>query len=619
MKTILTLLALLMQGLFTYAGNLSIDRLSSTPVHATVPERALVPLLNFQVTGSEVSITGFTMQCVDTLTNHDIGELVLMLDEDHSERGRATISADGHATFNSLFNFTGQKTVNFTVLMRAWSDLRSFNGSTFALMLTTVQSDIPTVGSLPIAGATATLVTTPTIGNIILKPAQRAATGGVFANVSGQELGAFSATVWQNEDIACHRMSFMIEGAPVVTNLTVVDNNGNTVAGAESSSWYGEKSGLTTVTFTNTFAFPRGTSTYHIYGQLAPIGINGSWIQVTSSVNLSTWELFGVTSGYRIEPWSGNMDLGTVPINSGRVLIVLSPNGVGSTVPQGGIQSLLCTLSLMTYDSAENESCTKLRVCFSGSGVSTNIGNVQVYLGTNSLNALHPGTIQADGTLNLTLDQPLIIPKDAVFNLAFKGDVSSNALVGSAYGLNICDNNGGGFAFVGSVDGLPPIINVPIQFGTSITVGTTPYPGLVFGNNLTLGSIGYDVLMLQRILGLDETGYFDEATANAVKAYQELHGIPGTGFVGPLTRASLNSNNLLQYTWEIKLSLTKPYWWKSSLKITGRPYTQVIVEKSSDLVSWSQIQTVMIGDIGLATYDDVETGSKQFYRLVPVP
>jgi len=68
-----------------------------------------------------------------------------------------------------------------------------------------------------------------------------------------------------------------------------------------------------------------------------------------------------------------------------------------------------------------------------------------------------------------------------------------------------------------------------------------------FNVNLTVGSRGSDVIALQSALiaggysiPAGATGYFGSQTKAAVQAYQTAHSIPSTGFVGPLTRASLN-------------------------------------------------------------------------------
>jgi peptidoglycan hydrolase-like protein with peptidoglycan-binding domain len=76
--------------------------------------------------------------------------------------------------------------------------------------------------------------------------------------------------------------------------------------------------------------------------------------------------------------------------------------------------------------------------------------------------------------------------------------------------------------------------------------------GQVFSANLTVGSTGSDVVALQTALmsagysipaissGAAAKGYFGSQTKAAVMQYQAAHGVPNTGFVGPLTRAALN-------------------------------------------------------------------------------
>ncbi len=91
--------------------------------------------------------------------------------------------------------------------------------------------------------------------------------------------------------------------------------------------------------------------------------------------------------------------------------------------------------------------------------------------------------------------------------------------------------------------------------GGSSTVST----GYTFNVNLTVGSRGTDVMNLQKVLNMDpatmvassgagspgnETTYFGPATRAAVVKFQQKYGItPAAGYVGPITRAKLNSMN----------------------------------------------------------------------------
>lgn len=54
------------------------------------------------------------------------------------------------------------------------------------------------------------------------------------------------------------------------------------------------------------------------------------------------------------------------------------------------------------------------------------------------------------------------------------------------------------------------------------------------------GSIGAEAHALQRLLGIERTGYFDEATAHAVRAFQQQHGLVADGIVGEKTLYALN-------------------------------------------------------------------------------
>ncbi len=71
-----------------------------------------------------------------------------------------------------------------------------------------------------------------------------------------------------------------------------------------------------------------------------------------------------------------------------------------------------------------------------------------------------------------------------------------------------------------------------------------------FEHDLSIGNSGPDVAYLQTflnqrgLLGLAPTGYFGLMTADAVMKYQKANGLPVSGFVGPLTRAKLQSDEV---------------------------------------------------------------------------
>ena len=102
------------------------------------------------------------------------------------------------------------------------------------------------------------------------------------------------------------------------------------------------------------------------------------------------------------------------------------------------------------------------------------------------------------------------------------------------------------------------INNVSASLNGQPTSGTgSSSTGYTFSKDLTVGSTGADVMNLQKVLNGsadtqvsasgagspgNETSYFGNATKAAVIKFQTKNGIsPAVGYVGPLTRASLNS------------------------------------------------------------------------------
>jgi hypothetical protein len=101
----------------------------------------------------------------------------------------------------------------------------------------------------------------------------------------------------------------------------------------------------------------------------------------------------------------------------------------------------------------------------------------------------------------------------------------------NSWSISWGDNGNGYFG----ADYLPYVFEVA-------SIVTIPAP-FVFKNNLWFGQSNNDVVQLQNRLGVSPTsGFFGRLTYNAVVQYQKSHGITPTGFVGPLTRASLNKN-----------------------------------------------------------------------------
>ena len=58
-------------------------------------------------------------------------------------------------------------------------------------------------------------------------------------------------------------------------------------------------------------------------------------------------------------------------------------------------------------------------------------------------------------------------------------------------------------------------------------------------SNLKIGDMGYLVAELQRILGLNQTGYFDAQTEKKVKSFQKINNLKPDGIIGKGTYTKL--------------------------------------------------------------------------------
>lgn len=164
--------------------------------------------------------------------------------------------------------------------------------------------------------------------------------------------------------------------------------------------------------------------------------------------------------------------------------------------------------------------------------------------------------IGSSGAAVVSLQQFLITKRtgSAAVNLSYAGatgyfgSLTQTALIEYQIAVGVSPANG----YYG------PSTQVLVQAGTGGVVTAPPAPApsgttLVLTRNLYQGVSGEDVRALQQFLNSkgftvaatgngsagNETTYFGPATKAAVVRYQTAHGVPATGYVGVLTRASL--------------------------------------------------------------------------------
>ena len=172
--------------------------------------------------------------------------------------------------------------------------------------------------------------------------------------------------------------------------------------------------------------------------------------------------------------------------------------------------------------------------------------------------------------------------------------------------------------------------------GSSSTTSTSSY---TFSKNLTVGSTGVDVMNLQKVLNMsadtkvastgagspgNETSYFGPATKAAVMKFQSKHGIsPVAGYVGPVTRAKLNTmGGVVVVTPVVDTGCTGGAAYSST---TGKPCTTTVVPTGTTvMVSLSPdspsngaiIQGQALADLAHFTFTNTTSAEAKVTKVV---
>lgn len=303
-------------------------------------------------------------------------------------------------------------------------------------------------------------------------------------------------------------------------NFTAASISGNTL------TLSGSQAGQSTITvcstsgpcavLTPTFTGITSTTSSVTGGTGSPTISQGN-INVSQNGQVSVTISGGITP-YTISVPSGS---GISTTLMGNTLFINGNNAIGSNTIQ------VC--------SANNGGCTPLTVniqgVFTGSTITTTTGNSNI---TFTLPVIAGEVTQiplSGGIGGYFIQTPVSSP--AIASISGSSLRLAGVSIGSG-AVTVCQT--------GTSSCLP--ISFTVMPAAAVPTGTGG--GFLYDTDFGLGTTGQDVMELQTRLK-DEgyftvapTGYFGSITRAAVMSYQSAHGIPSTGFVGPLTRAQLN-------------------------------------------------------------------------------
>jgi hypothetical protein len=268
-----------------------------------------------------------------------------------------------------------------------------------------------------------------------IQKATSVAAQNIAVNVPNQVLGGYQTDI-KGEPISVQSSVFHFTssaaGLGLLTNVSVVDENGAVVAGpvdAVLESGTNQK-----VTFTDTITYPIGMRTYTVKGKLPSTYTNNSTV-VASTTPSSDWtSVTGQTTGNNLTLTNGVFSMNTMTVRAASLNISVSLTPSAQNIVAGAQGVLLANLQFDASQSGEDVRFSSLTLTNGGSNT-TGATSCQLWDGSTALNSGSNVVNPTTATPSFTLDSQFIVPKGTVKTLALKCNVASNATGTFQYGI----------------------------------------------------------------------------------------------------------------------------------------------------------------------------------------
>ena len=304
-------------------------------------------------------------------------------------------------------------------------------------------------------------VLTIDVGNINISTSNASPAQNIAINTANQPLGSFLADV-KGEAISVGRLAFNVnltgEGSgddvDLLTNVTLVDENGSVVAGpvdgSATDSSYTSGSADGSLVFTDTVNFPIGQHTYKLLGKVGTAMDNNTVISASTTPNNDFATVRGLTTGKTITPGPASaLTFALMTVKSGALAISVSSQPTARTIIAGGKGIEFARYTLDAGSSGEDLRVTTLPLYYDTSGTRTDVTNCQLHDGsatgvslTTGSNTKNPATTDTASSTSFTFDgSGLIVPKGVTKTLSLTCDLKSGVTADYWWGV---DNQQGG-------------------------------------------------------------------------------------------------------------------------------------------------------------------------------
>lgn len=306
--------------------------------------------------------------------------------------------------------------------------------------------------------------------------ASSVASQNIAAGVPNQVLGGFE-TNFRGEPVSVQQMVFTVAsttgnaGTSLLTNVTIVDQNGAVVAGPVDQSG-------TTLTFTDTITFPVGTRVYTIKGKVPSSTPNNVAYTLSTTPSTGWTNVVGVTSGNTVSlsSYSSSISLNTMTVKAGALSITVASTPATQTIVAGGTAREFANYQFDASQSGEDirVSSFKGKLTFA-TGAANELSSCLIYDGSSVLNAgsvVNPGSTASSGDeFTFTFDNSLTIPKGTVKTLTLKCNVSSSATNNATFAWGIADT-AANITPTGVTSGTTVTESVSAATGNTMTIGS---------------------------------------------------------------------------------------------------------------------------------------------------
>ena len=273
--------------------------------------------------------------------------------------------------------------------------------------------------------------------------ATEVASQNIAVNVPNQVLGGF-ATEFIGEPVTIAGMTVRLGYSSndattrLLTNVTIVDQNGAVVAGPKDAA--DVDGAVQEVVFTDSVTFPLGRQIYTLKGTIDPDVTNGQTL--TASTTPSGWTTpTGQNTGNSVTVSQGVFSMNSMTVRTADLNITMSTQPVSQNIVAGGQDVLFAQPQLDASQSGEDIRLSQLplRLTSAGGAAVTDLTGCQLFDEASVLNTGSNVPTTLDGTDIFSFDAPLTIPKGVVKTLSLKCDVATAGTGNHIWSVNSGD------------------------------------------------------------------------------------------------------------------------------------------------------------------------------------